>query len=73
MNDPHTLQQAASDLVASIRAAARQEQFLEVVSAEEATRRFHAEIDLTPLGAEDVALGAALAFGGGRQMVPSAA
>ena len=60
MNDPHTLQQAASDLVASIRAAARQEQFLEVVSAEEATRRFHAEIDLTPLGAEDVALGAAL-------------
>lgn len=58
MNDPRT--KTGPDLVASIRAAARQEQFLEVVSAEEATRRFHAKIDLTPLGAEDVVLGAAL-------------
>ncbi|MBN9004105.1 MAG: molybdopterin biosynthesis protein [Rhizobiales bacterium] len=58
MNDPRT--KTGPDLVASIRAAARQEQFLEVVSAEEATRRFHAKIDLTSLGAEDVMLGAAL-------------
>ncbi|MBS0531484.1 MAG: molybdopterin biosynthesis protein [Proteobacteria bacterium] len=60
MNEPHTPQNVKADLVARIRAAARQEQFLEVVSAEEATRRFQAHLDLTPLGAEDVTLGTAL-------------
>jgi putative molybdopterin biosynthesis protein len=43
-----------------VRAAARQEQFLEVVSAEEARRRFEACIDRSPLGGETVALSAAL-------------
>jgi putative molybdopterin biosynthesis protein len=44
----------------AIRQAARQEQFLEVVSADEARRRFAAHVDLSPLGAETVALAAAL-------------
>ncbi len=44
----------------AVRAAARQEQFLEVVSAEEARRRFAACIDRSPLGAESLALGATL-------------
>ena len=43
-----------------IRRAARQEQFLDVLSAEAATARFHAAIDLAPLPAEAVALAAAL-------------
>src|SRR3954465_5189798 len=50
----------ASDLVAAIRQAARQEQFLEVVSAEEARLRFAQHIDLAPLAPERVALAAAL-------------
>jgi putative molybdopterin biosynthesis protein len=33
-------------LLAAVRAAARQEQFLEVVSAEEARRRFEGRLDL---------------------------
>jgi len=48
------------DLIAAVRQAARQEQFLEVVSAEEARRRFASRIDLTPLSAERVALAAVL-------------
>jgi putative molybdopterin biosynthesis protein len=44
----------------AVRRAARQEQFLEVVSAQEARRRFEACIDHSPLGAETVALSAAL-------------
>src|SRR5476651_1991874 len=48
-------------LIAQVRAAARQEQFLEVVSAEEARTRFSAHLDLSPLAAETVALGDALA------------
>jgi putative molybdopterin biosynthesis protein len=48
--------QAESDLIARVRAAARQEQFLEVVSAEEARARFERHLDLTPLAGEDVAL-----------------
>jgi putative molybdopterin biosynthesis protein len=60
MNDPRTPQKVEADLVARIRAAARQEQFLEVVAADEATRRFHAKLDLAPLGAEDVSLAASL-------------
>ena len=47
---------AEAELVARVRAAARQEQFLEVVSAEEARRRFEIHVDLTPLPAESVTL-----------------
>jgi putative molybdopterin biosynthesis protein len=49
-----------SELLAAVRAAARQEQFLEVVSAEEATKRFQAHLDLAPLPAERVTLAAGL-------------
>ena len=52
--------QAESELLAAVRAAARQEQFLEVVSAEEAKRRFERHLDLTPLPGERVMLAAAL-------------
>src|ERR1700681_3967977 len=48
------------DLFAAIRQAARQEQFLEVVSAEEAGARFARHIALAPLPGETVALAAAL-------------
>jgi putative molybdopterin biosynthesis protein len=48
------------DLLARLRRAARQEQFLEVVSAEEATRRFQGALSLAPLPAEEVPLAAAL-------------
>jgi putative molybdopterin biosynthesis protein len=51
---------AATDLIARVRAAARQEQFLDVVSAEEARARFERHLDLTPLPAESVLLGDAL-------------
>jgi putative molybdopterin biosynthesis protein len=44
----------------AVRRAARQEQFLEVVSAQEARRRFEACVDRSPLGAEPVPLSAAL-------------
>ena len=47
----------SSDLIARVRAAARQEQFLDVVSAEEARARFEAHIDMAPLGDETVLLG----------------
>ncbi len=50
----------APNLIAAIRRAARQEQFLEVVSAEEASARFNGHIDLSPLPEEKVALSAAL-------------
>jgi putative molybdopterin biosynthesis protein len=43
-----------------VRQAARQEQFLEVVPAEEARRRFEDAIDRSPLPAETVALAGAL-------------
>jgi putative molybdopterin biosynthesis protein len=49
-----------ADLLAAIRRAAAQEQFLEVVSAEEAKARFERHLDLSPLKAEPVALAAAL-------------
>jgi putative molybdopterin biosynthesis protein len=48
------------DLIARVRAAARQEQFLDVVSADEARGRFERHLDLTPLATETVALGDAL-------------
>ena len=51
---------AESELLAAVRAAARQEQFLEVVSAEEARKRFEAHLDLAPLPAERVTLADAL-------------
>ncbi len=44
----------------AVRRAARQEQFLEVVSPGEARRRFESHLDLTPLPAETVSLAAAL-------------
>ena len=51
---------APADLLDRVRRAARQEQFLEVVSAEEATRRFRAALDLRPLPVERVPLAASL-------------
>jgi putative molybdopterin biosynthesis protein len=62
MTDPSAskLSGGRRDLFASIRRAARQEQFLEVVSAEEARARFARHIDLEPLPGETVALAAAL-------------
>ncbi len=51
---------AEQDLIAAIRRAARQEQFLEVVSAEEARARFARHVHLSPLAAETVPLAAAL-------------
>ena len=50
----------ADDLIAAVRRAARQEQFLEVVAPEEARARFARHIDLTPLPGECVVLAAAL-------------
>ena len=47
-------------LLDAVRAAARQEQFLEVVSAEDARARFGKHLDLSPLGAETVSLADAL-------------
>ena len=41
-----------SALLDAVRHAARQEQFLEVVSAEEARARFNRALDLTPLAGE---------------------
>jgi putative molybdopterin biosynthesis protein len=55
--EPKTAEQ---DLIAAIRRAARQEQFLEVVSAEEARARFARHVDLSPLAAETVTLAQAL-------------
>jgi putative molybdopterin biosynthesis protein len=54
------LSPADTDLIARVRAAARQEQFLEVVSADDARARFEKHIDLSPLGPESVPLAAAL-------------
>src|SRR5258707_394193 len=51
---------AESELLAAVRAAARQEQFLEVVSAEEAKKRFEGHLDLTSLAGERVTLAGAL-------------
>jgi len=51
---------AETELLAAVRAAARQEQFLEVVSAEEARKRFEAHLDRSPLPDERVSLQAAL-------------
>lgn len=65
MSGPDDKPAAESGLLAAIRRAARQEQFLEVVSPEEAQRRFAAHLDLSPFASEavslDLALGRALA------------
>ena len=47
-------------LLDAVRAAARQEQFLEVVSADDAKARFERHLDLSPLPAEAVSLAASL-------------
>jgi putative molybdopterin biosynthesis protein len=57
MSDART---TASTLLDAVRAAARQEQFLEVVPAEEAKARFEKHLDLAPLAAETVPLADAL-------------
>ena len=49
-----------SELLAAIRSAARQEQFLEVVSPEEAQKRFAAHLDLPPFPPDSVSLDGAL-------------
>ena len=55
-----TLERSNAAILDAVKRAARQEQFLEVVSAEEARRRFEASIDRSPLAGETVALAAAL-------------
>jgi len=54
------LEHADASILDAVKRAARQEQFLEVVSAEEARRRFDACIDRSPLAGEIVPLAAAL-------------
>ena len=49
-----------SALIDAVRRAAQQEQFLEVVSADEAKARFERHIDLSPRGKETVSLAEAL-------------
>lgn len=57
MNEPKKLpSRVEDDLIARVRAAARQEQFLEVVSTEEARTRFERQLNLAPLSAETVTL-----------------
>jgi putative molybdopterin biosynthesis protein len=51
---------ARAAVLDAVRRAARQEQFLEVVSAAEARRRFEARIDRSPLSGESLPLAAAL-------------
>jgi putative molybdopterin biosynthesis protein len=51
---------ADAELLARVRAAARQEQFLDVVSADAARARFEQHLDLSPLTAETVPLALAL-------------
>lgn len=48
------------ELLDAVRVAARQEQFLEVVSPEEARARFECRLDLHPLAVENVSLADAL-------------
>jgi putative molybdopterin biosynthesis protein len=60
MNDRHQKREPDADLLAAVRRAARQEQFLDVVSPEEARRRFQQHLDLSPLPSQRVTLAAAL-------------
>jgi len=57
---PATAPSKAASVVEAVRRAARQEQFLEVVSAEEARRRFGVHIDGAPLAGETTPLAASL-------------
>src|SRR5215468_8681626 len=59
MADRETVHQNA-DLLATVRSAARQEQFLEVISPEEARQRFDGATDRSPLAAETVRITQAL-------------
>jgi putative molybdopterin biosynthesis protein len=58
MNDARS--KSDTTLLDAVRSAARQEQFLEVVSAEDAKARFEKHLDLSPLGTETVRLADAL-------------
>jgi putative molybdopterin biosynthesis protein len=49
-----------TEIEAALARLARQEQFLEVVSSEQASQRFHRHLNLRPLGSEPVALSRAL-------------
>jgi putative molybdopterin biosynthesis protein len=60
MSEPTDRARAETDLLAAVRRAARQEQFLEIVSPDEARWRFTAHLDLSPRGHETVALADAL-------------
>jgi putative molybdopterin biosynthesis protein len=60
MSSASDIRAVAADVLAAVRAAARQEQFLEVVSPEEARARFSAHVDFNPQGSEAVTLAAAL-------------
>ncbi len=60
MSESRKAESNDAELIARVHAAARQEQFLDVVSAEEARARFERHLDLTPLAAETVRLGDAL-------------
>jgi putative molybdopterin biosynthesis protein len=51
---------AVADLLAAVRAAARQDQFLDVIAAAEARSRFEGAIDFTPLPHETMSLADAL-------------
>ncbi len=60
MNSSRTKPPDDAALTARVKAAARQEQFLEVVSADEARARFARHLDLKPLPLENVPLSNAL-------------
>jgi putative molybdopterin biosynthesis protein len=60
MSGERRAKEAEDDLLAAVRNAARQEQFLEVIPAAEARRRFEKAIDFTALPEEAVALADAL-------------
>lgn len=56
----HSSDRSREDIRRFVAQAARQDQFLEVVSGEEARARFHRHLDLSPRGEERVPLSAAL-------------
>ncbi|PWC75745.1 molybdopterin biosynthesis protein [Azospirillum sp. TSH64] len=56
----HSSDRSREDIRRFVAQAARQDQFLEVVSGEEARARFHRHLDLSPRGEERVTLSAAL-------------
>jgi putative molybdopterin biosynthesis protein len=60
VNNRHQMREPEADLLAAVRQAARQEQFLDVVSPKEARRRFQQHLDLSPLPSQRVRLAAAL-------------